>query len=246
VYDWPAMRRRGYRWWTERLRRAADLFDLVRIDHFRGLVAWWGVPAGARSAASGSWRRGPGGAPLLAARRELGELELIAEDLGVITPPVERLRERLGIPGMAVLQFLFGDGSAREAPRPADVADVADPVEAVSAERLLYTGTHDQNTLTGWWQSLESPQRARVEGALRRRKLRASEAPWSLLELAADAPAGVVMMQMQDVLGLGGDARMNTPGRAAGNWRWRMERDAATPRLARRLRQLTAAAGRLP
>lgn len=231
VYDWPAMRRRRYRWWVERQRRAAELFDVVRIDHFRGLVAYWAVPARARSAAAGSWRRGPGGAPLEAARRELGRLDVIAEDLGVITPPVEALRRRLAIPGMAVLQFLFDDADPDE-----------DPVGEVGRDRVLYTGTHDQDTLMGWAATLEGRPRAAVEAALRRRGIRGRDR-WSLIRLAASSRAAVTMVQMQDLLGLGSEARMNTPGRAGGNWGWRMS-ELPDRRLARRLRGICEEAER--
>ena len=158
IFDWPAMQREGYRWWVERLRRAADLFDLVRLDHFRGLVAYWAVPAGARDARAGRWRRGPRAAPLLATRAALGWLPLIAEDLGLITAPVEALRRQLEIPGMAVLQFLFDPRT-----RPAD--HLVDG----SRGRVLYTGTHDQDTLAGWWSALDEPRRGLVRAALRAR-----------------------------------------------------------------------------
>ncbi len=286
------MRRRRYRWWVERMRRASELFDVVRIDHFRGLVAYWAVPAGARSAAAGKWRRGPGGAPLAAARREVRGLQVIAEDLGVITPPVEQLRRRLRIPGMAVLQFLFDrdeDASSGDAAGPAGgggsgsrgsraaaaggssaaaagasrgraapgataagasrgrtapgASEIADPVGEVGRDRLLYTGTHDQDTLMGWWGSLDHRARAPVEQTLRARGLRGG-GPWPLVRLAASAPAAVMMVQMQDLLGLGSEARMNTPGRAAGNWSWRMPAGAADARLARRLREACEEAGR--
>jgi 4-alpha-glucanotransferase len=235
VYDWPAMRRTRYRWWVERQRRAAELFDLVRIDHFRGLVAYWAVPRGARTAAGGAWRRGPGGAPLRAARDTLGRLDVIVEDLGVITAPVERLRRELALPGMAVLQFLFdGDDAAEQ-----------DPVEGVQQDRVLYTGTHDQDTLLGWWHALPRPRRRPVEAALRRRSLRAREHdPWALIRLAASAPAAVTMVQMQDVLGIGSAGRMNSPGRAEGNWRWQLPAAGAARPLARRLRRITEEAGR--
>jgi 4-alpha-glucanotransferase len=229
IYDWPALQRRGYRWWAERLRRAATLYDLTRIDHFRGLVAYWAVPAGAPNARHGRWRRGPGAAPLLAAQRRLGRLPLIAEDLGVITPPVERLRARLGIPGMAVLQFLFDH----------DV-DLA----GATRGRVLYTGTHDQTTLRGWWEELGEEPRARVERQFERRSIGSGEDNWRLLALAAAAPAPLVMAQLQDVLELPARARMNTPGRASGNWRWQMSAGATTPALARRLREVAAEAGR--
>ena len=135
VYDWTELRRQGYRWWIERLRRAAELADLARIDHFRGFVAYWSIPARARSARAGRWRRGPGAAVFEAARRELGELAVIAEDLGVITPPVERLRLELGFPGMAVLIFGFGGGRGNPH-RPENHTEL----------RVVYTGTHDTHT----------------------------------------------------------------------------------------------------
>jgi 4-alpha-glucanotransferase len=236
VYDWPAMRARRYRWWIERLRRSAALFDLVRLDHFRGLVAYWAIPAGSRDARAGRWRRGPLGAPLRAAGRALGSLPLIAEDLGVITPPVERLRAALGIPGMAVLQFVYDPERADE-----------DPLEEASRGRLLYTATHDQDTLLGWWESLREPARTPVRRALAARGLsERGGGPWPLIRLVAASPARVAMCQMQDVLGLRSEARMNTPGRARGNWRWRMDTGAATGRLARRLRAVAAESGRLP
>jgi 4-alpha-glucanotransferase len=246
VYDWPAMRRRRYRWWVERMRRAADLFDLIRIDHFRGLVAYWVVPIGSPSARSGRWRRGPGAAPLLAARRELGALSVIAEDLGVITPPVERMRTELGIPGMAVLQFLFGADVAEERTI-SEEAPSCDAVGRIAADRFLYTGTHDQDTLMAWWTSLDSARRAPVEAALRRRGLLRGrlDGPWPLVRLAASSPASVMMVQMSDLLGLGTTARMNTPGRAAGNWSWRMAPGAADARLARRLREVCEESGRV-
>jgi 4-alpha-glucanotransferase len=231
TYVWPALARTGYRWWVERLRRADALYDLVRLDHFRGFVAYWAVPVGSRNARHGHWRRGPGAAPLLAAQRALGRLPLIAEDLGAITPPVERLRQRLGIPGMAVLQFLYG-GSGE------------DRLDEASRGRVLYTGTHDQTTLLGWWSSLEPAIRAAVAAALRARAIRPGPGPWPLLRLAHSSSAEIVIAQMQDVLGLPAASRMNTPGRATGNWRWQLATDAASDALARRLRAITADAGR--
>jgi 4-alpha-glucanotransferase len=235
VYSWPHMRRQGYRWWIERLRRSAELFDVVRLDHFRGLVAYWAIPASAREARAGRWRRGPGAAPLLAARDALGELPLIAEDLGVITPPVERLRARLAIPGMAVLQFVYDGGEAG-----------GDPLAEASRGRVLYTGTHDQDTLMGWWGSLDGAAREPLLDAFARRGIAGPDPDWALIELALSAPAPLVMMQAQDLLGLPSAARMNTPGRASGNWRWRIAPGALSSRLAKRLREVCARAGRLP
>ena len=227
LYDWPALRRQGYRWWIERLRRASQLSDLARIDHFRGLVAYWSVPARARSARAGRWRRGPGSAPFDAARRELRALSLIAEDLGVITPPVERLRLELGLPGMVVLQFGFG-GGPRNPHRPENHVELL----------VVYTGTHDTETAVGWWNSL-SPKARAATG------LDPAEPHWSLIELAQASPAVLSIVPAQDVLGLGSEARMNRPGLSEGNWRWRLEQGQLTPALAARLREATARGGRL-
>jgi 4-alpha-glucanotransferase len=235
LYDWPAMQRRRYRWWVQRFRRMLDLFDLARIDHFRGFVSYWSVPARARTARSGHWKRGPGRAVFAAATRELGPLPLIAEDLGVITPPVHRLREELGLPGMLVLQFGF---------------DPADPhglhrIENHVENRVVYTGTHDHDTVRGWYESLSPSMRAAVDAELRSRGMLERQRWWGLIRLALSSPARLAIMQAQDVLGLGSEARMNMPSRASGNWRWQMHRGALTPALARRLREATANAGRI-
>jgi 4-alpha-glucanotransferase len=228
LYDWTALRKQGYRWWIERLRRASQLFDLSRIDHFRGLVAYWSVPARARTARSGGWRRGPGKALFDAAQRELGPQQLIAEDLGVITPPVERLRLELGLPGMVVLQFGFG-GGPRNPHRPENHVELL----------VVYTGTHDTDTAVGWWDSLSSRARSATG-------LDPAEPHWSLIELALASPAVLSIVPAQDVLGFGSEARMNLPGISKGNWRWRLDEGALTEQLALRLREATARGGRLP
>jgi 4-alpha-glucanotransferase len=235
LYDWPALRRRRYRWWVERLRRTLSLFDLARIDHFRGLVSYWAVPSGARTAASGRWQRGPGRAVFDAAFRELGSVPLVAEDLGVITPAVARLRDTLGYPGMVVLQFGF------------DADDLESPhrFENHAENRVVYTGTHDHDTARGWYSSLDASTRGRVDETVSAVGVRERQPWWSLIRLALASRSRVAMMQAQDVLGLGSEARMNAPGRAAGAWRWQMERGALKPALARRLREATEAAGRL-
>jgi 4-alpha-glucanotransferase len=227
LYDWPALRRHGYRWWIERLRRASQLGDLARIDHFRGFVAYWSVPARARTARAGRWRRGPGRAVFDAATAELGALPLIAEDLGVITPPVERLRLELGLPGMVVLPFGFG-GGPRNPHRPENHVEL----------EVVYTGTHDTETAAGWWESL-SPKARAATG------LDPAEPHWSLVELALQSPAVLSIIPAQDVLGLGSEARMNRPGISKGNWRWRLEAGELTDALALRLRDATARSERL-
>ena len=235
VYDWPALRRRRYRWWVERLRRTLSLFDLARIDHFRGIVSYWAVPAGARTARAGRWQRGPGRAVFDAASRSLGELPLVAEDLGVITPAVTRLRESLGLPGMVVLQFGFDPRAPRSVHR----------FENHVEDRVVYTGTHDHDTARGWYSSLSGSDRSFVDESFARHGVVERQPWWSLIRLALRSPARVAMLQAQDVLGLGSEARMNNPGRTGSNWRWRMEADALTPALARRLREATEEAGRV-
>jgi 4-alpha-glucanotransferase len=237
LYDWPAMQRRGYRWWTARLERTFELFDLARIDHFRGFVAYWAVPARAKHALSGSWKRGPGRAVFDHAARALDrELPLIAEDLGVITPAVERLRDGLGYPGMVIVQFGFNPDDPRNPHHPDNHVE----------NRIAYTGTHDHDTVRGWYESIGGDVRAMVEGAIERAGVREPEPWWSLIRLAFASPARVAMVQAQDVLGLGSEARMNMPGTARGSWSWKLSPGALTPDLAKRLRAATEEAGRLP
>jgi 4-alpha-glucanotransferase len=237
LYDWPALQRRGYRWWVERVRRTLELFDIARIDHFRGFVAYWAVPAGARNAIGGTWRRGPGPALFSALERSLGaELPLVAEDLGVITPAVERLRDAVGLPGMLVLQFGL------------DPEDAGSPHRLANhvTDRVVYTGTHDHNTARGWLDSLPADQRAFVDAELARLGFAQRRRPWwGLIRMAFSSPAFLAMIQAQDVLGLGSEARMNDPARAGGSWRWQMQPRALTPALARRLREVAEEAGRI-
>ena len=226
IYDWAAMRATGWRWWIERFRRTFELVDITRLDHFRAFVAYWAVPVHHRTAKIGRWRRGPGRELFDAARAELGDLPLIAEDLGVITPPVEQLRDGLGLPGMHVLQFAF-DGSQANPHRPENHRENA----------FVYTGTHDNDTALGWWASLRRRGRERTG-------LGADEPHWALIRLAYASRSRVAVVPMQDVLGLGSDARMNTPGRAQGNWSWRLREGELTRALAEQLRDAAVAAER--
>jgi 4-alpha-glucanotransferase len=212
-----------------------DLFDVARIDHFRGFVAYWAVPADARYALDGAWKRGPGRAVFDAAGRALsGDLPLIAEDLGVITPAVERLRDALGYPGMVVLQFGFTPSE----PRSPHV------FERHAEWKVVYTGTHDHDTIRGWYESLDAQRRGMVDATVDRHGVREPEPWWSLIRLAFASPARVAMVQAQDVLGLDSSGRMNLPGTARGAWKWRLS-ELPAPDLARRLRAATEAAGRL-
>ena len=216
LYDWPAHRASGYRWWVERFRRVFELVDLARIDHFRGFVSYWAVPEKHKTAKRGHWRRGPG--------RELfdavGELPLIAEDLGVITPAVYALRDELGLPGMVVLLWAFGGG-------------LHHPDNHVE-NQVVYTTTHDTNTAVGWFEEELSKKQRAATG------LDPAEPHWGLIELAMQSRASLAIVPAQDVLGLGSDARMNRPGEANGNWRWRLGRGQLTDELAARLREATA------
>ena len=226
LYDWPAHRSTGYRWWTERLRRTFELVDLCRVDHFRGFVSYWSVPAGRKTARTGRWRRGPGAELFRAVERELGELQLIAEDLGRVTRDVFRLRDELGIPGMAVL--IFGYSGSRSNPH---------RLENHRENEVVYTTTHDMDTARGWYES--APQAVRDATGFDPR-----EPHWGLVEAAYSSRARLALAQMQDVLGLGSAARMNYPGRAGGNWQWKLRRGQLTDALARRLRDAARAAGR--
>jgi 4-alpha-glucanotransferase len=233
LYDWSAMRADGYRWWIERFRRAFDLVDLTRLDHFRGFVAYWAVPVGNSTAVKGKWRRGPGADLFHAVERELGPLPVVAEDLGVITEPVVRMRRELGYPGMAVLQFGVG-------------RDPANPHLPANHEEhsVAYTGTHDNDTIRGWWESASDVLRGRAAAAIREAGVEEPEPWWSMNRLALSSRCSLAVLQAQDVIGLGGEARMNVPGREGGNWSWQLEPGQLDAGLARRLRKATEAAGR--
>ena len=232
IYDWPALRRRRYRWWVERLRRSFALFDLARVDHFRGFVAFWALPAGAADARAGRWMRGPGRAVFDAARAELGSLPIVAEDLGIITPAVARLRDALGLPGMVVLQFAYDP----------DDPDGPHWPRNHRSRQVVYTGTHDTDTLRGWWDALPPERRALVAEATAAYDDREPE--WRLIRLAQSSRAQLCMLQAQDVLGLGSRDRMNIPGRGSGQWRWRLRPGQLTPAHAHRLRAIAEEAGR--
>jgi 4-alpha-glucanotransferase len=229
------MRRDGYRWWIERFRRTLELVDVARIDHFRGFVAYWAIPRGATSPLDGRWHRGPGAALFEAVERELGHLPLIAEDLGLITPAVDRLRKRLGLLGMRIVGRGFG---RRHRHRHAVAAHVEDAV--------VYTGTHDHPTLAGWLASASEEERALAERDLAAAGIEDADPVWALVRLALSSRARIAILPMQDVLGLGNEARMNCPGTVGnGNWQWRLEPGQLSPEVAVRLREATAESGRL-
>jgi len=221
LYAWPAHRETGYRWWIERFRRTFELVDLSRIDHFRGFVSYWAVPERNRTARNGHWRRGPGAELFRAVEAALGGLPLVAEDLGRITPAVYALRDELGLPGMAVLLWAFS-GARGNVHAPANHRP----------NQVVYTSTHDTDTVAGWYRALKKKEKARTG-------LDADEPHWGMIELAMRSRASLALVPAQDVLGLGSDARMNRPGVAGGNWSWRLDRGQLTPALAERLRAAT-------
>lgn len=236
LYDWSQHAKNGYRWWIDRLRRTTELADIVRIDHFRGFEAYWSVPSSAETARVGEWVPGPGDAIFVAMQESLGQLPIVAEDLGVITPEVEALRDRHGIPGMKVLQFEV----SYEDFDPADIADLC----------VCYTGTHDNDTTRGWFKGspaeLRSPEeieRTR-EAALAYTSGTPATIHEDMIRLAYATKARLAIAPMQDYLGLGSEARLNTPGTSCRNWRWRLGRHELQPALMDGIASMVADTGR--
>jgi len=230
LYRWDRMRADGFRWWTERFRRTLETADVVRVDHFRGFESYWEIPADEPTAVHGAWRPGPGAELFDAVRHELGELPLVAEDLGIITPGVEALRDSLGLPGMRVLQFAFGDDDARNPHLPRNHTE----------NSVAYTGTHDNDTTLGWYRGAGEEERRRLS-----RLLAPGEDPgWGMIRLAMESRAKFAVVPLQDVLGLGSEGRMNTPGTTEGNWAWRFREDDLIDEPARRLHELARATAR--
>jgi 4-alpha-glucanotransferase len=243
LYRWDRMKADGYAWWILRVRMTLALVDRIRLDHFRGFVAYWEVPGDATTAASGVWRPGPGGDLLEALSAALGPLPIVAENLGFITSDVEQLRTRHGLPGMAILQFAFGTD-----PQAPDFLP-----HNFTRDRVAYTGTHDNDTILGWARGGAGDSTRTAEEVARERQY--AEAylgasgdglAWAAIRAVLASVAETAIIPVQDVLGLGSEARMNVPGRASGNWRWRLPPGALTPRHAGELRRLADLYGRLP
>ena len=232
LYRWDVMKERGYDWWVQRLRWATQNCDYIRLDHFRGFEQFWEIPASEPTAVNGRWVDGPRDDLFLKLREALGGLPFFAEDLGFITPEVHALRERLQIPGMAVLQFGFGDEGAH----------IYLPHRA--AGKVIYTGTHDNDTVVGWWNSGASEhERRNAEAYVGRCE---DGIHWALIRAAQSSPANLSIIPLQDVLGLGSEARMNTPSLHGGNWRWRFDEGRLTSELAAKLALLAEVTDRLP
>jgi len=232
LYRWDVMKQRGYKWWVQRLGWATQNCDYIRLDHFRGFDQFWEIPAGDATAVNGRWVDGPRDDLFLKVREALGGLPFFAEDLGYITPEVHALRERLQIPGMAVLQFGFGDAGAH----------MYLPHRA--GGKVIYTGTHDNDTIVGWWNSGAAEHEKRnAEAYLGRSE---DGIHWSFIRAAQCSPASLSIIPLQDVLGLGSEARMNTPSVYGGNWRWRFAEDQLRAKLATKLALLAEVSDRLP
>jgi len=238
IYRWDRLANSGYRWWIDRFRASLASFDLLRLDHFRGFEAYWEVPASASDAIDGRWVKGPGAGFFQALQAELGELPVVAENLGVITPEVEAIRTQFGFPGMSLLQFAFGNDPQGPSFRPHNY----------SRELVAYTGGHDNDTTVGWWMtssgsddSTRTAEDIRKEREFTKIYLGFANEPinWVFIRTVLASVAGIVIMPLQDVLGLGSEARMNLPGTVSGNWKWRYKPRALTNQISDRLKSLT-------
>ena len=230
LYRWDVMRETDFRWWVSRVRTNLRLADVIRLDHFRGFASYWEIPAAEPTAVHGRWMPGPG-LPLFDAIRDaLGGLPLIAEDLGFITDDVHELRKAVGLAGMKVLQFGFGEDDSPHLPHHYDALTVA------------YSGTHDNDTARGWFEQLGDEERARA--TLYLGVTSADQAPWAMIRTAYTSVAEMAIIPIQDVLSLGSEARMNTPGHSHDNWSWRLSATALTREHSERLRHLTVITGR--
>ncbi|MCD8489156.1 MAG: 4-alpha-glucanotransferase [Desertifilum sp.] len=233
VYNWEHLQQTHFQWWIERFQAMLDYVDLIRIDHFRGFQAYWVVPQGEETAMNGEWVEAPGEEFFKTLNDKLGKLPVLAEDLGVITPEVEALRDEFEFPGMKVLQFAFGD-------------DPGNPFLPFNYPRncVVYTGTHDNDTTVGWFNQLSDYERDKVQTYLGH--FSPDGIQWDLIRLAMSSIANIAIIPVQDLLGLGTEARMNFPSKAEGNWAWRYQSGTLTQELSQRLKQLTFSFGRAP
>ena len=233
VYNWEKLQQINFNWWVQRFQAMLDYVDIIRIDHFRGFQAYWAVQQGETTAMNGTWIEAPGQALFQVLNEKLGKLPVLAEDLGIITPEVEALRDHFEFPGMKILQFAFG-------------SDPGNPYLPFNYLRnfVVYTGTHDNDTTVGWFNQLSDHEKNAV---LRYLGCTSPEGiHWDLIRLALSSVANQAIIPLQDILGLGGEARMNVPSQAEGNWAWRYESEALTDEVRDRLKTLTETYGRAP
>jgi len=244
LYRWDVMEKDGYSWWMERLRATLQLVDIIRLDHFRGFERYWAVPGTEQTAVKGKWEHGPGPKFFEAVQSSLGNVPIIAEDLGFITPEVEHLRDQFGFPGMRVLQFAFGNDDQADSFKPYNFPHGC----------VVYTGTHDNDTTVGWLTSSGAGDSTRSGEEVSKERdfvlkylgTDGHEIHWDMIRLSLASVARVAITPMQDLLGLGSDARMNVPARETGNWSWRFLSDQVTPETRSRLGELTQVYGRDP
>jgi 4-alpha-glucanotransferase len=234
VYAWDRLQEGGFDWWVKRMVHQSRLFDLIRIDHFRGLIAYWEIPANEKTALRGKWVKVPWQDFFDTIRKHVPELSIIAEDLGFITPDVKEARERLGFPGMKVLLFAFGE----DHPLHPYLPHMFEP------NCVAYTGTHDNNTIRGWFEKEARPEEKRRLFRYLGRTLETEELHWELIRLALMSVAKTVILPMQDILGLGEDARMNRPATVSGNWEWRLLPGQITAEVGSKLLEMTEVYGR--
>lgn len=234
VYNWKVMKADGYAWWIRRLRYNLSLYDYVRIDHFRGLVQYWQVPVKETTAIHGRWKKVPVFSFLKALRTQIPDMPIIAEDLGIITDDVKAVMKRYQLPGMKILLFAFGG----------DLTDHPYLPHNFYSRNLVYTGTHDNNTVLGWFHDEAQEHEKRNLSKYIQRNIDDRRVHWDFIELAYFSPANWAIIPLQDLLAMGGDARMNKPGTVEGNWRWQMKDDLLTPELGQDLRRLVCRAQR--
>jgi 4-alpha-glucanotransferase len=234
VYRWNTLKERGYDWWIRRMGHTLSLFDVVRIDHFRGLVAYWEIPAGEQTAIHGQWVEAPVYDFFDGLRAQFPSLPVIAEDLGVITPDVRKVMQHFELPGMKVLLFAFGEDNPMHPYLP----------HTYEKNTVVYTGTHDNNTVRGWFEREAKPKDKKRLFRYLGRKTSPQEIPWELIRLAMMSVANLAIIPMQDILGLGAEARMNRPATGDGNWEWQLVPGELTPALVEKLRAMTQIYGR--
>jgi len=236
LYNWESMRKDGYSWWVNRIKNNLLLFDIIRFDHFRGLCAYWSVPAGDKTARNGKWINAPGMELFTEIQNQLGDIPIIAEDLGMITPDVVELRTKFNLPGMKILEFAFDSGEDNDY-----------MPHSFTRNSVVYTGTHDNNTVVGWYEGIAPHDKKLLFDYLDidDAKIHRDGIHWIFIRLALSTVSNICIIPAQDLLGKGAAARMNFPGTASGNWKWRMKTHELNKEMAKKLRFITNLYGRL-